>query len=78
MKTLESHEKSVINQLVAEYIHEKAIIFSDQSTSYTDFENLVEMHISQKSVKENTCKLISMSSAINSTGDTLVKKCLTG
>ena len=45
MKTLDSHEKSETNKLVVEYIHEKAIIFSDQSTSYTDFENLVEMHI---------------------------------
>jgi hypothetical protein len=54
MKTLESHEKSVTNQLVVEYIHEKAIIFSDQSTSYADFANLVEMHITEKSSEQTT------------------------
>jgi hypothetical protein len=54
MKTLQSHEKSETSQLVVEYIHEKAIIFSDQSTSYTDFSNLVEMHITEKSTKETT------------------------
>ena len=54
MKTLDSHEKSQTGELVVEYIHEKAIIFSDQSTSYTDFANLVEMHITEKSTKETT------------------------
>jgi DeoR/GlpR family transcriptional regulator of sugar metabolism len=51
MKTLNSHQKTAVNELVVEYIHEKAVIFSDQSTSYTDFANLVEMHISEKTTK---------------------------
>jgi len=54
MKTLNSHQKTAANELVVEYIHEKAIIFSDQSTSYTDFANLVEMHISEKSSEKTT------------------------
>lgn len=54
MKTLNSHEKSTTNDLIVEYIHEKAIIFSDQSTSYNDFANLVEMHITEKSSEETT------------------------
>jgi hypothetical protein len=36
------------------FIHEKAVIFSDQSTSYVDFAELVEAHISEKSAKELT------------------------
>ena len=54
MKTLNSHQKTAANELVVEYIHEKAVIFSDQSTSYTDFANLVEMHISEKSSEKTT------------------------
>jgi hypothetical protein len=54
MKTVESHEKTELNELVIEYIHEKAVIFSDQSTSYVDFSELVEMHIAEKSTKELT------------------------
>lgn len=54
MKTVESHEKTDVNELVIEYIHEKAVIFSDQSTSYVDFADLVEMHIAEKSTKELT------------------------
>lgn len=54
MKTVESHEKTELNELVVEYIHEKAVIFSDQSTSYVDFSKLVEMHIAEKSTKELT------------------------
>lgn len=54
MKTLNNHEKTAVNELVGEYIHEKAVIFSDQSTSYMDFSNLVEKHISEKSSEKTT------------------------
>jgi hypothetical protein len=54
MKTLESHEKSASNGIVVEYIHEKAVIFSDQSTSYVDFAELVEMHVMEKSSEQTT------------------------
>lgn len=54
MKTLDSHQKAAANKLIIEYIHEKAVIFSDHSTSYLDFSELVEMHIAEKSTKELT------------------------
>lgn len=54
MKVLESHNKEDLNKQIIEYINEKAIIFSDKSTSYVDFSELVETHISSKSDKEIT------------------------
>lgn len=54
MKVLESHNKEDVNKQIIEYINEKAIIFSDRSTSYVDFSELVETHISSKSDKEIT------------------------
>jgi len=54
MKTLQNHEKSEVNKLVVEFIHENTVIFSDQSTSYVDFSKLVETHISEKSTKQLT------------------------
>jgi hypothetical protein len=54
MKTLGNHEKAEVNELVVEFIHENAVIFSDQSTSYVDFAKLVELHISEKSTQELT------------------------
>lgn len=54
MKTLKTHEKTEVNQVVAEYINENAVIFSDKSTSYTDFSEFVETHLSSKSTKEVT------------------------
>ena len=54
MKVLESHNKEDVNKQIIEYINEKAIIFSDKSTSYVDFSELVETHISSKSDKEIT------------------------
>jgi hypothetical protein len=54
MKVLKTHEKTEINQIVAEYINENAIIFSDKSTSYVDFSELVDTHLSFKSDKKVT------------------------
>lgn len=54
MKKLESHKKAEVNKLVVEFIREKAVIFSDRSTSYVDFTELVEAHMSEKSTKELT------------------------
>jgi transposase-like protein len=54
MKVLESHNKEEINQVVVEYINQNAVIFSDKSTSYVDFKELVETHISVKSDKKVT------------------------
>ncbi len=54
MKVLESHNKEEVNKQIIEYINQKAIIFSYKSTSYEDFSELVETHISSKSDKEIT------------------------
>jgi len=48
MKLLESHRKDEINELVSSALDGKSIVFSDQSTSYVDIENYVEMHLSKK------------------------------
>jgi hypothetical protein len=54
MKVLESHHKSEVNDVIVEYIHENAIVFSDKSTSYVDFSELIDAHITLKSDKEVT------------------------
>lgn len=54
MKVLESHKATDVNQVVATFVHDKAIIFSDNSTSYVDFDQLVEGHIYENSTKELT------------------------
>lgn len=58
MKVLDSHQKSEINDVVIEYINENAVIFSDKSTSYVDFSELVDTHITSKSDKEVTKKTL--------------------
>jgi len=58
MKVLDSHQKSEINDVVIEYINENAVIFSDKSTSYVDFSELIDTHITSKSDKEVTKKTL--------------------
>lgn len=58
MKVLDSHQKSEINDFVIEYINENAVIFSDKSTSYVDFSELIDTHITSKSDKEVTKKTL--------------------
>ena len=47
-----------INELVSKNLTEYVIIFSDESTSYTDLASLVEGHISEKSSEQTTKKLL--------------------
>lgn len=54
MQVLESHQKDELNNVVIEYINQNAIIFSDKSTSYVDFAEIVDTHITSKSDKETT------------------------
>lgn len=54
MKVLNTHQKNEANELIVKYIHNEAIIFSDKSTSYVDFSDLVDIHITEKSNKEVT------------------------
>jgi hypothetical protein len=54
MKVNQTFEKEELNSKVIKYIHQDSIIFSDKSTSYVDFSELVDTHISSKSNKETT------------------------
>lgn len=54
MKVLPTHKKEDVNDQIEESIHEKSIVFSDESTSYVDIENFVEMHITEKSTPTTT------------------------
>lgn len=54
MKVLDSHKKQDVNELISDSLDEKSIVFSDQSTSYVDIADYVEMHLSEKSDKETT------------------------
>jgi len=54
MKVLDNHNKTEVNDVIIEYINEKAVIFSDKSTSYVDFSEFIDTHITSKSDKEVT------------------------
>lgn len=53
-KVLTGHQAEGINQTVRESIDEKSIVFTDQSTSYVDIADFVELHITEKSSRETT------------------------
>ena len=53
MNVLESHLPEDINNVVEKNFKENSIIFSDKGTSYTDIAKYVDIHISEKSDKEN-------------------------
>ena len=48
---LEDHTAEGINETIKESLAESSIVFTDQSTSYVDISQLVEIHISEKSSK---------------------------
>lgn len=47
-------KKEELNNVVIDYINQNAIIFSDKNTSYVDFAEIVDTHITSKSDKETT------------------------
>lgn len=53
-KVLNTHTKEEINDTVQKAIDEQSIVFTDQSTSYVDIANFVELHITEKSDKQTT------------------------
>lgn len=53
-KVLDSHKSEGVNETIQSSIDEKTIVFTDQSTSYVDIADYVELHISEKSTKEST------------------------
>mgnify|MGYP002795052749 CR=1 FL=1 len=57
-KVLNNHKAVEIDDTVRESIDEKSIVFTDQSTSYVDIADFVELHITEKSNKETTKKTL--------------------
>lgn len=53
-KVLDSHQADEINKTIKESFKEKSIVFTDDSTSYVDISDYVELHISEKSSEELT------------------------
>lgn len=53
-KVLDSHKSEEVNNYVSESIDEKSIVFTDNSTSYVDISNYVEIYVTEKSSKETT------------------------
>ena len=51
---LEDHTAEGINETIKESLAESSIVFTDQSTSYVDISQLVEIHVSEKSSKQTT------------------------
>ncbi len=54
IKVNQSFKKEERSSKVVKYIHQDSILFSDKSTSYVDFSEIVDTHISSKSTKETT------------------------
>lgn len=54
MKVVEGHQKGAINQVIAENLDERSIVFTDQSKSYIDIAKYVDVHITEKSSKKVT------------------------
>lgn len=53
-KVLTDHTAGQINETLKGSIDEKSIVFSDQSTSYIDISDYVELHITEKSDRQTT------------------------
>jgi len=53
-KVLETHKKEEVTEELRQTIEETTIVFSDQSTSYVDIADYVELHITEKSDKNTT------------------------
>lgn len=58
MRALSGHTREQIENTVIENIDDKAIVFSDKSSTYFDIANHVETHIMYRSDKETTAKLL--------------------
>ena len=56
---MENHSAENINEEVKKSIDEQSIVFSDQSTSYVNITDFVELHITEKSDKQTTTEKFS-------------------
>lgn len=57
MKVGQSEQKTFTQQLVKSSIDKDSVVFTDQSTSYVDLKNLVNLHVSYKSTRESVDEL---------------------
>lgn len=57
MKVNNSETKSATQQVVESSIDKGSVVFTDQSTSYVDLKNLIDLHVSYKSSKEGVDEL---------------------
>lgn len=57
-KVLTDYTSELINQTIQESISEKSILFTNKNTSYIDFLDYVEIHISEESNKETTTRTL--------------------
>lgn len=53
-KVLDTHNADEINETAKESFDEKSIVFTDDSTSYVDISDYVELHVSEKSDEQLT------------------------
>lgn len=53
-KVLETHTSEEINEFIKQNIDNQSIVFTDQSTSYVDISDFVELHITEKSNEDTT------------------------
>lgn len=53
-KVLDSHKASEINETIEDSFDEKSIVFTDDSTSYVDISDYVELHVTEKSSEKLT------------------------
>jgi len=53
-KVLKDHSKEEVDQAITESIEEKSIVFSDQSSSYVNIADFVELHVTEKSSDKTT------------------------
>ncbi len=53
-KVLDTHKANEVNETVEECLDNQSIVFTDQSTSYVDIADFVELHITEKSDEKTT------------------------
>jgi hypothetical protein len=57
MKVGKSEVKAATRHIVESSIDKENVVFTDQSTSYVDLKNLVDLHVTYKSTKESVHEL---------------------
>jgi len=58
MKVLKNHKASEIEDIIKSNIKSSTVVFTDKSTSYFNMTDLIDTHISEKSTKDTTKKLL--------------------